>query len=125
MAEAIRQKVADQIKADNPTFIVKAYPVGIPEGQIQKPWVNVYRETLTNAPQLAAVTEALKITVISPKSGSDIAEDALEDALDGVLKSLQSINFVQWTTAERATFADSFIGYEITFTANTENPYKA
>jgi hypothetical protein len=115
--------VADKIKADNPLFIVKAFPVSVPEN-LAKVYVSVYRETLTNAPQLAAVTESLKIIVITPKAGTDIAENALEDALDAVLTSVQSLNYLQWSSAERATFAEQFIGYEITLSANTENPYK-
>lgn len=125
MAEAVRQLVANKIKADNPEFIVKAYPVGTPEGSFAKPWVNVYRETLTNSPQSASLSESLKATVIISKSETEAAEGELEDVLDAVLTSLQSLNFVQWSTAERAVFADKFIGYEISFTAATENPYKA
>jgi hypothetical protein len=117
--------VADKIKADNSGFIVKAFPVSVPEGTFVKPWINVYRETLTNSPQTASLTESLKITVITPKSGTDVAENELEDALDAVLTSLQSLNFIQWSSAERATFAETFIGYEIALTAATENPYKA
>ncbi|QCO98968.1 hypothetical protein FCN77_16260 [Arthrobacter sp. 24S4-2] len=124
MAEAIRQMVADKIKADNAGFIVKAFPVSLPEA-LTKVYVSVYRETLTNAPQLAAVTESLKIVVIGPKIGTDVAENELEDALDAVLRSVQALNYIQWSTAERATFSDKYQGYEINLTANTENPYKA
>lgn len=126
MAVAIRQLVADKIKADNAGFIVKAFPASPPTNlAVTKVFVNVYRETLTNAPQLAAVTESLKITVITSKTGTDIAENELEDALDAVLRSLQPLNYIQWSTADRAVIADKYIGYEITLSANTENPYKA
>lgn len=125
MAQPVRQIVADKIKADNPTFTVKAFPVSVPEGTPTKPWVSVYRESVANAPQLAALTESLKVLVITPKANTDIAETELEDALDAVLTTVQAIPGVQWSSAERATFADKFIGYEIDLTANTENPYKA
>lgn len=123
MAVAIRQMVADKIKADNPLFIVKAHPVAVPEN-LAKVFVSVYRESVANAPQLAALTESLKVLVISPKANTDIAENDLENALDAVLTTVQNIPGIQWSSAERATFADSFIGYEINVTANTENPYK-
>lgn len=123
-ADAVRQMIAAKVSEDNTGFIVKAFPVGAPENlAANRVFVSVYRETLTNAPQLAAVTEDLKVTVITPKSGTEAAENELEDALDAVLTSLQSLNYVKWSTAERAT-SGQFIAYEITLQANTENPYK-
>lgn len=123
--ETCRELIAAKIKADNPLFIVKDFPVGAPENLgAGKVFVSVYRESVANAPQLAALTETLKIVVITPTSGTAIAEEKLELALDEVLTSVQSLNFAQWSTAERAPFMDKFIGYEVSLTANTENPYK-
>jgi hypothetical protein len=121
---AIRKAVADKIKADNPLFIVKAFPVAVPEN-LSKVYVSVYRESVANAPKLAAITETLKIVVIAPKSGTETAENDLEDALDAVLTTVQSISYLQWSSADRATFAEQYNGYEINLVANTENPYKS
>jgi hypothetical protein len=115
--------VADKIEADNPAFTVKAFPVAVPEN-LAKVFVSVYRESVANAPQLAALTESIKVLVIAPKANTDIAENELETALDAVLTTVQAIPGIQWSSAERATFAEKFIGYEISLTANTENPYK-
>lgn len=125
MAGTVREEIAAKIKADNSTFIVKAFPVSAPENlAADKVFVNVYRERLTNAPQLAAVSQQLKLVVLVSKSGTEAAENELEDALYEVLVSLASLNHVQWIDAERATFYDKFIGYEINLEANTTNIYK-
>jgi hypothetical protein len=125
MSEAIRKLVADKIKADNSTFTVHAYPVPAPENIPRgKVFINVYRETLTNQPESASLGEDLRILVMTPSKNTDAAESALEDALDAVLTSITALNYVQWSTATRATFADTWIGYEIVLRAATENPYK-
>ena len=125
MAGTVREEIAAKIKADNPTYSVKAFPVSAPENLgATKVFVSVYRESMTNAPQLAAVTQSLKLQVITPKTGTDVAETELEDALFEVLVSIASLNYVQWSTAERAVFAEKFIGYEITLEASTQNIYK-
>jgi hypothetical protein len=125
MAGTVREEIAAKIKADNASYSVHAFPVSPPENlAANKVFVSVYRESMTNAPQLAAVTQSLKLQVITAKTGTAIAENELEDALFEVLVSIASLNYVKWTTAERAIFAEKFIGYEVALEANTENIYK-
>ncbi|CAM3212662.1 hypothetical protein PSET11_03036 [Arthrobacter ulcerisalmonis] len=126
MSIAIRSLIAQEIRDDNPLFLVHDYPVNAPENLARgKVWVNVYRETLTNAPQAAALSESLRIVVITPMKDTAAAEEALELALDAVMRTLTRTRNVNWTTAERATFNDSYIGYEISITVSTENAYKS
>lgn len=121
----VRTLIADKIKADHATYSVHAFPVSPPDNLASnKVFVSVYRESMTNAPQIAAVTSHLKLQVITAKTGTEVAESELEAALDAVLISIASLNYVKWITAERAIFSEKFIGYEITLEANTENIYK-
>lgn len=125
MSTAVRQLIADKIKLDNSAFIVKAFPVGVPENLAKgKVYVNVWREGLNNSAQTASLGEDLRIIVITTKTGTEEAENALEDALDAVLTSLTALNYVLWDSANRATIADTYNGYEIILRANTTNPYK-
>jgi hypothetical protein len=122
----IRQLIADKIKADNAGFIVKAFPVPVPENIGKgKVWVSVWLETLVNNPTQASVGEDLRILVCTAKTNSEVAEAALEDARDAVLTSLQSLNYVDWSSANRVAPDETFLGYEIILHADTSNPYKA
>ena len=125
MAGTVRENIAEKISTDNAGYIVKAFPTSPPDNLAgSKVFVNVYRETLTNTPQTASVAQQIKITVLTSTSGTDTAENELEDALYNVLVSIASLNYVQWTTAERSTFYEKYIGYEISLESHTENIYK-
>ena len=122
MAGTVRELIAEQIKADSPTYVVKPYAAAKPE--VEKPTVYVYRETLTNSPQTASVMSELKVALMVPGLPSVANENALEDFLYDVLVSINALNFTQWSKAERTTFFESYSGYEISVQANTENIYK-
>lgn len=122
MAETIREVIAEQIKTDNPTFVVKAYAASKPE--VEKPTVYVYREAVNNIREKAAIGHDIKVVLVVPGLPSEANENALDELLAGVLISLNSLNVLQWSRADRTVFFDTLSGYEITVTAHTENIFK-
>ncbi|MFF2842702.1 hypothetical protein [Paenarthrobacter sp. NPDC057981] len=122
MAGTVRETIAEQIKADSPEYVVKAFSAAKPE--INKPTVFVWRENLTNSPQTASVTHDLRVALMVPGPQTEAKENELEDLLHAVLVSINSLTFTQWDNCDRATFFDNWIGYEITVIANTDNIYK-
>ncbi|AOY71030.1 hypothetical protein ARZXY2_1477 [Arthrobacter sp. ZXY-2] len=122
MAETIREIIAEQIKTDNPTFVVKAFAASKPE--IEKPTVYVYREAVTSIPEKAAIGHEIKVALMVPGLPSEASENALDELLAGVLTSLNRFKLGQWSRAERTVFYDTYSGYEITVTAHTSNIFK-
>ncbi|WP_024817030.1 hypothetical protein [Arthrobacter sp. 31Y] len=122
MAGTVRELIADQIKADSPSYAVKPYAAAKPE--VERPTVFVYREALNNSPQTASVGHDIKVALMVPGLPSEANENALEDLLHAVLVSINSLDFTLWSRAERTTFFDNWMGYEITVQANTNNIYK-
>lgn len=121
---AVREKIADQIKADNSAYIVKAFPASPPDnlgaGKVQ---VTVFRSTLT--PEKNNLTHDLEIVVITGASNITLAsEDALDAALDQILLSLERIPGVLWTSASREVFEEKFNGYKVTVQTQSPNVYK-
>lgn len=123
---SIRQEVADQLKADNPTFIVKTFPDrapdNIPPGKV---WVNVYRERFEVAANDGHITHFLKVSVAIPQTNSEDAEDELDAALDAVLLSIQRMPDVYWQTATRDILGGKYESYEITLEAIRPHVYKS
>lgn len=121
-----RTTIANAIKADNATYIVCDYPdlpENIPSG---KAHVSVYRTDIKAAPNTPNVLEhLLNIQVLIPVTSGAAAENAADEALDNILLSLQRLEGVSWSTAERANFGDNaFIGYQITASIFSTNVYR-
>ena len=117
-----RETIAEQIQADNPTYIVKPFAGAKPE--VQKTNVFVTQESITNFREKAAVTHELKVFLAVPGTQSAANETKLEAALDNVLMSIAQVFGAVWKTATRGTLFDDFMGYEITLDIHTENTYK-
>jgi hypothetical protein len=119
-----RNIIADAIKADNPPFIVRNFPElpeNVPTG---KAHVSVWRDEVKTVDKAPNVLEhPLVIQVISSVTSGSAAEDAADDALDAVLLSLQRIEGLTWTSAERMDFAEAFVGYKISASVFSENVY--
>ena len=119
-----RQIIADQIKADNPDFIVKAFPVQAPDNLGKgKPQVIVYRESIK--PNQNSLESTLKVQVICNAGYTIAAEDELDAALDQVILSIERIGGVLWTEATRAEFDEKYFGYELAVTLSSPNVYKS
>lgn len=119
-----RTIVANAIKADNPSFIVRDFPEvpeNVPTG---KAHVSIWRTDIKSVDNSPNVLEhPLTIQVIVPVTSGSAAENAADDALDAVLLSLQRIEGLTWSLAERSNFDDVFVGYQITASVHSENPY--
>ena len=120
----VRGQVAAQITADNPAYIVKAFPAeGSVEVPAKKVQVNVYREALT--PDQNRLTHSLTVDVITGSGYSEVLEDQLEAALDQVLLSLERIPGIVWSTADRSVFGEKLNGYKIAVSCTSANFYKS
>lgn len=101
LAAALKPLLPSQVKLVN-------VPRSLDGIETNKPVVLLYREKLAKAPNaLGDYLATFALWVITPGIDPQRAEDALDDILDDVILALDSISFVQWTTAERSTFGDS------------------
>lgn len=120
--ESVRSQIAAQIKADNPGYGVVAFGAAAPENLgARKVRVSVFRKSLdigTNR-----LTHNMTIEVITA-GFSEAAEDGLDAVLDQVILSLGRMPGVVVTSAERATFDDKFLGYQITAEAVSTDVYR-
>jgi hypothetical protein len=118
-----RQIIADQIKADNPDFIVKAFPASAPDNLGKgKAQVSVYRESLK--PNQNSLESSLAIEIMTNAGITIAAEDDLDSVLDQVILSIERIPGVLWTDAARTDFEDKYFGYKVTVTLSSPNVYK-
>lgn len=123
---SVRSEVAAKLKADNPTFTVKAHPVSAPDAiPTGKVWINVYRESFKVADSNGYITHNLKVSVAIPKTNSEAAENELDAAVDAVMLSLESMNDVFWQEATRNILGDKFEAYEISLQAVRPQIYKS
>lgn len=123
MAASIREQIADQIKDDNPSFNVKAYPADSPENLGRdKAQVSVYREALTA--NGTSMEHKLAIEIITGYRESKEASDHLDGTLDLVLTSIERLPGILWTSADYVIFDEKFQGYKVTVTASSPNYYK-
>ena len=122
--ESVREKIAAQIKADNPRYVVNAFAASVPEALAAgKVHVAVWRTDLRQAQ--GHLTHVLRIEVITAGAGSLKAEDAADIALDQVLLSLQRLDEVGFISAEQAIFNERFTGYAISAEVQSSDVYKS
>lgn len=119
-----RELIANQIKADNPAFAVKAFLASAPDGLgAGKTFVSVYRESIK--PNQNNLEMDFSIEVMTPQGTTVAAEDALDVALDSVLLSLERIPGVLWSEAVRTNFDDKYFGYKLSVNLTSPNVYKS
>ncbi len=120
-----RQQVAEQIAADNPTWVVLPYP-SIP-GQVArgKPVCSIWRSELAPAVPRQGLTHALTVNLYGPTTGK-AAEDELDDYLDALLLSVERLPGFKFERATRQQFQnDTLSGWQLELTATSENVYRA
>ncbi|MDF9877466.1 hypothetical protein [Cellulosimicrobium cellulans] len=117
-----RTELVTALKANLPsTYRVIGYNPTI-DG-VPKPTVMVWQTTLTRADDfgLQRVNVTFTVWVLVGQENSGNADNALDAALERVLASLQPIDWVEWTTAERGVFGPpdgkQFHGYQVTVEA--------
>ncbi|TSE15402.1 hypothetical protein B1A87_005245 [Arthrobacter sp. KBS0703] len=118
--------MAEQIKADNPGFIVTDFPVSAPENiPAGKVSVNVYRDGFSVNDSNSQITHSLKVLVTVSKKGTAAAEDELDAAVDAVMLSLEAMRDVYWQEAQRTIVAEQWEAYEISLQAVRPQIYKS
>lgn len=119
-----RQIIADQVKADSPDFIVKAFPASAPDNLGKgKAQVSVYRESIK--PNQNSLESSLTVEIMTNAGTTIAAEDELDTVLDQVIFSIERIPGVLWTDATRTNFDEKFFGYKVTVTLASPNVYKS
>lgn len=120
----VRQQVADQIRTDNPDHRVDHYPNVPSNVQASALYVDVYLTDLGRNDN-DQIIHTLKLDCYASRTSGAEAEDEAETLRDDVLLSLQRMDNVQWSTAQRSSLGpdSQFIGYQITATVTTINVY--
>jgi hypothetical protein len=120
----VSEQVAEHIGTANPTFLIKGYPASTPENiPAGKVAVHVYRTNLRKA-SANVITHSLTIRVMVPGLAPEAAELALDEALEAVLKSIETFPGLRWSEGERFSLDDKFHAYDITAEADAVNHYR-
>jgi hypothetical protein len=117
-----RQTIADQLTADYPGHKVYAYPYAPTE--VRANVIAVWRTDL--APHPASpnkLRHSLTIAAYGKATLEERAEAELDDLLDDIMLSLQRLG-VEFTSAERTVFAESFQGWTVKCAFDSENVYR-
>ena len=119
-----RERVAAQIKADNPRMLIVAYPyvpTNVAKGRHS---VAVWRSDV-NPTENGLLAHEVTVNLYGAKTAGEQAEEDLEAAFDQIMLSFQRMPEVIFKSATRQTFDDVLAGWQFTVTAKSTNPYKA
>ncbi|WP_457950421.1 hypothetical protein ACTAQI_07515 [Pseudarthrobacter sp. alpha12b] len=120
----VSEQVAAHIGTDNPTFLMKGFPASTPDNiPTGKVAVHVYRTGLRKA-SANVITHSLIIRVMVPGTNPEAAEVLLENALEAVLKRVETFAGLRWSEGERFSLEDKFHAYDITAEADAVNAYR-
>ena len=124
-----RQTVADQLRADNETFKVYAFPY-FPAQVGERNVIAVWRTDIAPSPDSPnLLRHSLQLQAMVGPALEEKAEAAGDDLLDAVLLSLQRVPGVGGVSAERTVFGDeergTFQGWLIKCHADSPNVYKS
>lgn len=123
IATSAREYVKNAILQEDSSFKVTAAAAAAPENLgADKVFVAVWRSALTSESSIS-LRHDLTIQVMTPITYAQKAEDVADAALDTVLLALTRLEGVYWTSAERAVFNETYIGYEIKAFLNTSETY--
>lgn len=117
-----RTTVAAQLMADHPTHKVYAYPYAPTE--VRANVIAVWRTDMAQHPTSPKLLRhSLTINAYGKATLEERAEAELDDLLDDIMLSLQRIEGVTFTSAERTVYADNFQGWTVKVTADSPNVY--
>ena len=119
-----RTTIADQLRADHPDHKVYAYPYA--PSEVRANVIAVWRTDVNPHPNSANyLRHSLTINAYGAATLEERAEAELDDLLDDILLSLQRVDGVTFTSAERTVYAESFQGWTVKATADSPNVYKS
>lgn len=76
--------------------------------ETSRPVVLLYRESVTKAPNsIGAYFNTFALWIISPNTDLSRAENQLDTMLDEVITALDTVTWLNWSSAERSVFADN------------------
>lgn len=116
---SVRTQLADALRGVLPANMkIIDVPRSIDGMETRRPVVLLYRERMTKAPNaIGDYFNEIALWVISPNIDPKRGEELLDDSLDDVIVALDSINWVNWSLAERSVFGDAQApAYKITVT---------
>lgn len=112
-----RSDLADALKPLLPAaYKIVDVPRSLDGLEAKRPVVLLYRESREKAPNaLGDYIDTFSLYVVSPIINPVKGEDVLDDALDAVIDALDTISWLNWTTAERSLFGDAMApAYKVT-----------
>lgn len=116
--------MADQIRLDHSTWLVKAYPWVPKQVAKDKPAVAVWRSTLEPGDNKLEIRHDLVVNLYTSRTAEEAAEQEAEDLLDELLLSLQRLGLVAWSKAERMIFDNVITGWQITCHLGSTDIYR-
>lgn len=116
---SIRSDIADAMRELLPeTFVAMPYAKALDNTSV--PVIMVHRSKVTRNEAHSYWDHAVTVHVLVPETIGEAAEDAADAALDAALGVLDLLPNLDWTEAERASYAN-FTGYEITLSATLKH----
>lgn len=111
---SMRSEFADILRASLPDDRVIDHAYALDGVDAHTPVVMLERTVIGKAPnQIGGFFATFNVHCISPVTGRDTADDALDDLADRVIDALDGYAFCQWDTATRSVFNEQFPSYSI------------
>lgn len=115
---SLRSDIAHVIREQLPNYKVMPYMRELDGATM--PVVMVHRAVVDKTPRHNALVHKVSIHVLIPETWGEKVEDAADEALENVLKVIEQVDDLDWSTAERSTY-NNFAGWEVTLSATTDN----
>lgn len=120
-----RQRVAEQIAADNPKWVVLPYASVPAQVAKSRPVCSVWRSDVAPTTPRTGLVHSVNVNVYAAATG-ERGEDELDDSLDAVMLSIERLGGLKFERATRQMFnKETLAGWSIELTATSENVYRA
>jgi len=106
---SVRSELAAALKPLLPNTVkIIDVPRSIDGMEAKRPVVVLFRESRAKAPNaIGDYFDTFALYVVTPGVDVRRSEDALDDTLDQVITALDTITWLNWTSAERSVFGDN------------------
>ena len=86
-------------------------------------FVQIALHELTRLPEApeGAMRAEFVVTVVTPLTTPQKAEDDLDHAVGDLLRALDALPWVKWERATKVAYGDRHLGYDVTVYATTES----